>query len=419
MLHIFPNVAAVEFSRSLLTEMQRRDGDPGNRGVIDATIEDLIPVLDYRLGRDGAAYSFIYNFTAPSVETSTHIDIRSTEAFKEDWKFLVYGNPTLNPFGRDEEDFDEFRTERLLKGLFQLRERMDGEPVLEEVPRSFAEIHLHATLGHKVTLTLMAIRALRQVQDIARINWALLGVQVGENYIPQEIIDIICENLGGCPTLDVIFGFDFIKATGDAAWRRDKIAELQRLVTRCVYGTGRVNSYMWRRMLDTDKLEDRYDFGQVYPMVWDLHLEKTAEMVALRQYQAWEETSGSFDVLKKAVAAATGWAERRGFCWPDGCQPENVAPMPLVHPKGFFPLSEKYGRAPRPDDEWLYRLCQWIGWVPKSKTDYWFLPYVWEMMLSKKFGKRKTRFDPGEVAAKCAIGYSDLYYSTRVVSKEL
>jgi hypothetical protein len=156
-------------------------------------------------------------------------------------------------------------------------------------------------------MTLMAIKALRYLQDIENISMAFRGI------IPQEIIDNICE-FPGTDFLGPISGFDFIKATGDASWRHKKIRETRRIVRLCVFNAGSTNRHIWTSMLDTERLAARDIFGQFN--VWTDGRRETAEMVATRQYQLWMETPGSYDILRSAMAATARWSSARGFCWP-------------------------------------------------------------------------------------------------------
>lgn len=278
MLHLFPNIAATGLSLRLLTrihhrgpvmiELRRaRDRSPDKASErLHATIADLMPVIAVRQGRYEGAYRFIYKKTKDNVRSPSD----------------------------------------LVPGV-----------TLAEARRSFKEIHLNASLGHKVILTLIAIKALRHVQDMNNLNVAF--GQGGKNArgraLPQEIIDLMCEHLGSTDFLENFFGFDFRKATSDASWRQSKIREMRWVVTKCVYDTARSNKHIWLQMLDTDRSAAPAEFGQFSTKEgWDV--EKMAEMVAVRQYQVWTETPGSFNILRKAMAKAARWASEEGYCWP-------------------------------------------------------------------------------------------------------
>ncbi|KAG6357763.1 hypothetical protein INS49_013642 [Diaporthe citri] len=249
---------------------------------LHATVADLIPVIDVRQGQYEAAYRFIYG-----------------------------------------------------KTKHRVRRPNDQVPAvrLAEARRSFREIHLNASLGHQVILTLMAIRALRHVQDIMNLNVAFgqRGTNERGRALPQEIIDLVCEHLGSV-FLENLFGFDLSKATSYASWRRSKIREMQWVVTKCVYDTARSNKHIWLQMLDTDRSAAPGKFGQFSTKEgWDV--EKMAGVVAVRQYQVWMETPGSFDILRKAMAKAARWGSEQGYCWPIERQVEldYIEGMPVPH----------------------------------------------------------------------------------------
>lgn len=250
-LHLFPNIAATELSVRHLRDISdrgwkyERDQVPRSWKGLYVAITDLIPVLYARQGRDAAAYAFICH--------------------------------------RDEE-----------LPWFTM-------------PSGFESLQMRTSLGHQVLMTLMAIKALRYLQDIENISMAFRGI------IPQEIIDNICE-FPGTDFLGPISGFDFIKATGDASWRHKKIRETRRIVRLCVFNAGSTNRHIWTSMLDTERLAARDIFGQFN--VWTDGRRETAEMVATRQYQLWMETPGSYDILRSAMAATARWSSARGFCWP-------------------------------------------------------------------------------------------------------
>lgn len=217
-------------------------------------ITDLIPVIYVRQGRDAAAYNFMYH----------------------NW---------------------------------------DQEMVYQPWRLSFKQLQGYTGLGHQVLLTLLAIKALQYIQDIENIAIAFRGTN-----LPQEIIDMIC-GFPGTDVLGPISGFDFIKATGDASWRRSKIREMRRTVMKCVYEAGRTNRHIWRVMLDTERLASRQEFGQFNILAaghraagWDMR--ELADLVAIRQYQVWMETPGSYDILRSAKEAVETWASGLGYSWP-------------------------------------------------------------------------------------------------------
>lgn len=275
MLHLFPNIAATEWSQRQLVRIHNRGPDMTYvKGVglgpdkaserLHATIADLMPVIDVRQGRDEAAYMSIYRKTQDKVHSPN------------DW------GPGVRHAG-----------ERL----------------------SFEEIHGHASLGHQVVLTLMAIKALRQLHDIKNLSIGLHGRNKSGKAIPQEIIDLMYEHLGSNEFLGNFFGFDFKRTTSDALWRENRIRAMRRVVTKCVFETGRVNKHMWLQMLDTDKAAAPGEFGQFsLEEGWDVV--KMAEVVAVRQHQLWMETPGSFGILRKAMAHAARRASVEGYCWP-------------------------------------------------------------------------------------------------------
>lgn len=283
MLHLFPNIAAVEISRRCLFTMHRQrshalehvcDGDRWNYlwEHLYTAIADLIPVIDVRLGRDEEAYRFIYQEAQNSYP----------------WNFGLR---------------DPSFTAQTVNALWKKH-------------RSFEEMHYRTGLGHQVVLTLLAIKALRLVQDVQNISISgLIGKSVGGKVIPQEMIDNICKYLG-TDFLANLFGIDLRKATSDATWTRNKIWEMKWVVTKSVYNTARSNKHIWRLMLDTDRFEARSEFGQFSTETgWDA--ERMAEVVAVRQYQTWMETPGSFDILRTAMAAAASWASAKyEICWP-------------------------------------------------------------------------------------------------------
>lgn len=187
---------------------------------------------------------------------------------------------------------------------------------------SFKQLQGYTGLGHQVLLTLLAIKALRYIQDIENISIAFRGI------LPQEIIDNICE-FPGTDFLGPMPGFDFIKATGDASWRQNKIREMRRTVMKCVYEAGRTNRHIWRVMLDTERLAARQQFGQFNKQAarpraagWDI--KELAELVAIRQYQVWMETPGSYDILRSAKEAVETWASVLGYSWPMQRMPESI-----------------------------------------------------------------------------------------------
>lgn len=69
-------------------------------------------------------------------------------------------------------------------------------------------------------------------------------------------------------------------------------------------------------MLDTERLAARDMFGQFNAGADGWYVRVEAEMVAIRQYQVWMETPGSYDILSSAMTAAARWASARGFLWP-------------------------------------------------------------------------------------------------------
>lgn len=283
MLHLFPNTAAAEMSQRFLLRVHRRGshrhiqwGFKPWQGLYVA-IADLIPVIDVRRGRDEEAYRFIYQVTQSS---APWLDIARRK------------------FGYHR-DFTS-----------------DEAHAIMNRHRSFEVIQKHSSLGHQVVLTLLAIKALRMVQDLPNISMSgLLGICVGGRSIPQEIMDNIYKYLGTDFLAD-LFGINPRTAASDATWTRNKIWEMQWVVTKCVYETARSNKHIWRLMLDTDRLEARGEFGQFSTEAgWDV--EKMAEVVAVRQYQVWMETPRSFGILRRAMAAAARWASaKEEICWP-------------------------------------------------------------------------------------------------------
>lgn len=265
MLHLFPNTAATEISRRLLARIYKNNSSPdGAWERMYETVADLIPVIDVRQGQEEAAYKFIYQHTKDEVYSPI------------DWV------PT-------------------------------GSVPPSEARRSFEEIQGHASLAHQVVLTLMAIKALRHVQDMKNVFHCLRKNFIREKEIPQEIIDHVCEQLGSTAFLANLFGVDLIKATAEASWRQAKTSEMRWVVTKCVYEAGRSNKHIWRLMLDTDRLAAPGEFGRYDTKAfWDLR--EMAEVVAVRQYQVWMETPGSFDILRKAMTQAARWASVEGYC---------------------------------------------------------------------------------------------------------
>lgn len=294
MLHLFPNIAATGLSLRLLDRIHnrgparilfRRGRSPSPDKAserLHATIADLMPVIAVREGRYEGAYRFIYKKTKGKVRSPSD---------------MVPGQ-------------------------------------IAEARRSFKEIHLNASLGHKAILTLMAIKALRHVQDINNLNVALGQDVTNERgkALPQEIIDLACEHLGSTDFLENLFGFDFRRATSNTSWRQSKIREMRWVVTKCVYETARSNKHIWLQMLDTDRSAAPAEFGQFSTEV-GLDVVKTAEVVAVRQYQVWTETPGSFDILSKAMAKAARWASEEGYCWPIERQIDldYIEGMPVPH----------------------------------------------------------------------------------------
>lgn len=262
MLHLFPNMVVTEISLQRLLRIYDRGKIPQSWKGLYVAITDLIPVIYVRQGRDAAGYDFMYHFWAK-------------------------------------------------KQMFK------------PLPLSFKQLQAFAGLGHQVLMTLMAIKFLRYIQDIENISIAFRGVD-----IPQEIIDNICE----FPDTDCLWPisrFDFIKATGDASWRQNKIREMRKTVMKCVYEASCTNKHIWRVMLDTEKLAAREEFGQFSNRAawnraagWDVR--ELAELVAIRQYQVWMETPGSYDILKSAKKAVATWAFDLGFCWPLQRIPRNI-----------------------------------------------------------------------------------------------
>ncbi|KAL2285721.1 hypothetical protein FJTKL_07727 [Diaporthe vaccinii] len=250
---------------------------------LHATIADLMPVIAVRQGRYEGAYTFIYKKTKDNVRSPSDMVT---------WVSLA------------------------------------------DTRRSFKETHFNAKLGHKVILTLMAIKALRHIQDINNLNVALGQGVTNERgrALPQEMIDLTCEHLGCTDFLENLFGFDFRKATWDASWRQRKIREMRWVVTKCVYDTARFNKHIWLQMLDTDRSGAPAEFGQFSTEVGP-DVEKRAEVVAVQQYQVWMETPGSFDILGKAMAKAARWASEKGYCWPIEFQLDldYIEGMPVPH----------------------------------------------------------------------------------------
>lgn len=281
-LHLFATTEAVERSQRFLLGVHQnyRLGNYTPERGIYLTTRDLRPVLYLRQGRDEEAYRIIYRYS-----------------------------------------------------------KMEGHGNYFFTHRSFEQIQEKATLGHQVALTLMAIKALRCLQDIQRVSVALRGTYVGGNAIAQETIENICEFLGTkSGFLEDLFDINIIKVSRKMSWRNNKTSQMRALVRRCVYETGRTNKHIWRLMLDTDRLAARNEFGQVYPVegnAWES--ERIAEVVAVRQYQVWMETPGSFDILRKAMASAARWTSKEGFCWPIERGPESFErrfvrmPLPRHH----------------------------------------------------------------------------------------
>lgn len=284
-LHLFATTEAVERSQRFLLGVHQNywvGYHTPERGIY-LTIRDFIPVLYLRQGRDEEAYKIIYRHR--------------------------------NMGGHDPTNTREIRAGLNVLGRFP---GPTGYGDYFFLHQSFEQIQDKAPLGHQVALTLMAIKALRCLQDIQRVSVALRGTYVRGNAIPQETIENICEFLGTKSSfLESLFDIDLIKVTREISWRNNKTSQMRALVRRCVYETGRTNRHIWRWMLDTDRLAARNEFGQVYPVegnAWDS--QRIAEVVAVRQYQVWMETPGSFDILRKAMASAARWTSKEGFCWP-------------------------------------------------------------------------------------------------------
>lgn len=321
MLHLFANIEAAEYSQRLLLDMHEILMERDDWGRPLETIREFIPIVYLRQGQDEEAYSFIYERT------------------KED----MHVNSFLYPAKLSRKAMEDFRREpsRKLKICAELRRRTPfvvgangwATQTIIEPPdpcKCFEEIQQHASLGHQVALTLMAIKALRFVQSFRHLD-GLRGSYAGGNCIPQEVLDRIYDFMPDTESLFLhkLFGIDTVKARWDAKWGKEKILEMKMLVTKCVFEAGCTNKHIWRWMLDTDRLAARDEFGQYYPSVkddWDL--ERRAEVVAVRQYQAWMETPGAFSALRTAIWSATRWASVRKFSWPVERQPRFKWVMP-------------------------------------------------------------------------------------------
>lgn len=308
-LHLFAKVEAAEYSQDLLLEMHEILMERHEWGRHLETIRDFIPAVYLRQGQDEEAYSFIYERTKGNMRV----------------------NSFLYPAKLSGEAMEAFRREpaRKLKLCAELWRRAPfvvgangrvTQTIMEppDVCRSFEEIQQHASLGHQVALTLMAIKALRFVQSFRHLD-GLRGSYAGGNCIPQEILDRIYEFMPDTESLYLqkLFGIDTVRARRDAKWSKEKILEMKMLVTKCVFEAGCTNKHIWRWMLDTDRLAARNEFGQFYKTMKDNWAsERRAEVVAVRQYQAWMETPGAFSALRTAIWSATRWASVRKFSWP-------------------------------------------------------------------------------------------------------
>lgn len=242
-LHLFPNIDATNiWIRRLLRVYKKVHSSGIDDGPCEA-MSEIIPILYVRQGRDDAACDFIY------------------------------------------------------RHFFQnLIPKNDNRP---HAPLCFANFQASFDLGHQVLLTLITIKALRLFKDIENVSLALRG------HVAQEIIDEISKHLGS-DFLKAISGFDYLKATGNAAWRQEKILEMERVLVRCVYQASRRNRHIWSYVLDTERLSARELFGQYssWEVNWNTNAEARAEIIAIRQYQVWMETPGSHDILRSAMAAA-------------------------------------------------------------------------------------------------------------------
>lgn len=253
-LHLFPTIDATNLSvRRLLRIYKRVKSSLPPDGPYRA-MSQIIPILYVRQGRDEDAYDFIYD--------------PEDGIPKKD--YLVYS------------------------------------------PQFFANHQSTLDLGHQVLLTLITIKALRQLKDIRNLSRALGG------HIPQEIIDEISKNLV-TDSIKSISRFDYLKATGNAVWRQQKIREIEKVLMRLVGQVSRTNEHVWEFMLDTERLSARDTFGQFssLELSWNITAKARAEMVAIRQYQVWMETPGSHDILRSAMAAEKAAVKaRRWFYMP-------------------------------------------------------------------------------------------------------
>lgn len=309
MLHLFAKIEAAECSQRLLLDMREILKERNESGPRLETIHEFIPVVYLRQGQDEEAYRFIYERTNDDMYVNSlfypeKLSAKAREDFRREPARKMMIEAELQ------------RTAPLIVGA---NGWVTQEIIVPPDPcKCFEEIQQHASLGHQVTLTLMAIKALRFVQSFQHLD-GLLGSYAGGNCIPQEMLDRIYEYMPDTESqfLQKLFGIDTVKARLDAKWSKEKILELKMLVTKCVFEAGCTNRHIWLWMLDTDRLAARDEFGQFYPAMKDhWNSKRMAELVAVRQYQAWMETPGAFSALRTAIWSATRWAEVRKFSWP-------------------------------------------------------------------------------------------------------
>ncbi|KAL1883260.1 hypothetical protein Daus18300_000318 [Diaporthe australafricana] len=232
--------------------------------AISKAISDLIPVLYVRLHQDKQAYKFICRHTSDRI-------FRQQEYYYESANVGVGHHATTE------------------------------KRHANQTPLNLEQVYEAATLGHKVLLTLMGIKVLQYLKDIEHASIFLKGEFTN---FPQEMIDLICEGMGAGSSTEP-FGFSFIKATGEPAWRREKISEMQQLITKFVRGVMRRNGYTWMSMLNVERwLTPRRFARYLYDTCIRWDEDSTAKLLAIRQYQVWMETPGSFAVLRQAMNAA-------------------------------------------------------------------------------------------------------------------